>query len=407
MTEDDGRRGDGTGRGGAGPRPRPRRRVLPTHVRPRPRLRRRPRHGLRGRWLSGLRRLPGVRGLRRRAPRRRPVPEHLRAFRAGPFLTPVVLVLLLAAVAGLFAGSYTAAMANPTPHNLPVAVVGDVDAEPGGRAFVSGLEEALEASVELRPYATYAQARDAVEEQKVFAVLRVGPGRMRVDLSGAAGASVARLLMEDAPRVAKRVGVPVTVRDIKPMQSGDPQGLALFYISLAAVIVGFMGAIQLSVHARSLNPAERIAFTAAYALLGGFTIYAVVDLMLGVVRMPFPQSWLTLALTMFTSGMVFTMFNTLMGRWAILPTWVVMVLVGNPSSGGAVSWPLLPSPLGEIGRWLPPGASVNAQHTAVYFAGHQHPFPYLVLAGWAVAGTAVFWTWRHRHPGGRERTAVV
>jgi len=191
------------------------------------------------------------------------------------------------------------------------------------------------------------------------------------------------------------------------MQSGDPQGLALFYISLAAVIVGFMGAIQLSVHARSLNPTERIAFTAAYALLGGFTIYAVVDLMLGVVRMPFPQSWLTLALTMFTSGMVFTMFNTLMGRWAILPTWVVMVLVGNPSSGGAVSWPLLPSPLGEIGRWLPPGASVNAQHTAVYFAGHQHPFPYLVLAGWAVAGTAVFWTWRHRHPGGRERTAVV
>ncbi|GAA2115106.1 hypothetical protein GCM10009802_14910 [Streptomyces synnematoformans] len=357
--------------------------MLRTHVRPRPRLR-------------------GTRRLRPAAVLPQPVPEQIRAFRAGPFLTPVVLALLLAAVAGLFAGSYTAAMANPTPHNLPVAVVGDVDAEPGARAFVSGLEDAMDASVELRPYGTYAQARDAVEEQRVFAVLRVAPDRMRVDLSGAAGASVAQLLTEEAPRVAKRVGVPLTVRDIKPMQSGDPQGLALFYISLAAVIVGFMGAIQLSVHARTLNPAERIAFTAAYALLGGFTIYAVVDLLLGVVRLPFPQSWLTLALTMFTSGMVFTMFNTLMGRWAILPTWVVMVLIGNPSSGGAVSWPLLPSPLGEIGRWLPPGASVNAQHTAVYFAGHQHPFPYLVLAGWAIAGTAVFWTWRHRHPGGRD-----
>ncbi|WBB64526.1 ABC transporter permease [Streptomyces sp. WMMC500] len=326
----------------------------------------------------------------------------MRAFRAGPFLTPVVLVLLLAAVAGLFAGSYTAAMANPTPRDLPVAVVGDVAAEPGARAFVRGLEDATGASVELRPYATYAQARNAVEEQRVFAILRVGQDRVRMDLSGAAGASVARLLTDEAPRVAKRAGVALTVRDIKPMQSGDPQGLALFYITLAAVIIGFMGALQLSVHAPSLNPAERVGFTVAYALLGGFAIYAVVDWQLEVVRLPFPQSWLTLALTMFTSGMVFTMFNTLLGRWAVLPTWLVMVVVGNPSSGGAVSWPLLPSPLGEIGRWLPPGASVNAQHTAVYFAGHQHPFPYLVLAGWAIAGTAVFWTWRHRHPGGRE-----
>ncbi len=82
------------------------------------------------------------------------------------------------------------------------------------------------------------------------------------------------------------------------------------------------------------------------------------------------QSWLILALTMFTSGMVFSMFNTLMGRWAMLPTWGLMVLLGNPSSGGAVSWPLLPSAL--------------------------------VLAGWAVLSCTVFWVWRHRHPGGRE-----
>jgi hypothetical protein len=80
-----------------------------------------------------------------------------------------------------------------------------------------------------------------------------------------------------------------------------------------------------------------------------------------------------------------------------------MVLLGNPSSGGAVSWPLLPSLLGHIGRWLPPGASVNAQHTAVYYQGHQFVFPYLVLAGWALLSCTVFWVWRHRHPGGRDR----
>ncbi|WP_234391261.1 hypothetical protein [Nocardia suismassiliense] len=45
---------------------------------------------------------------------------------------------------------------------------------------------------------------------------------------------------------------------------------------------------------------------------------------------------------------------------------------------------------------------MNAQHTAVYFGTHQHIFPFLVLAGWALVACAVFWIWRNRHPGGRS-----
>ncbi|GHF60045.1 hypothetical protein GCM10010218_47030 [Streptomyces mashuensis] len=327
----------------------------------------------------------------------------LRAFRHSPFFPATVLLLILACAAGLFAGSYTYAMANPTPHRIPIAVTGVPPSEATHDRFVQGMEHALHAELRLRHYATYAAARDAVAEQRVYAVLRSRPGSAGLDVSGASGATVAQLLAETAPRVGQAIGTPVAVRDINPMQSGDPRGLALFYISLAAVIVGFVGAIQLGVHARELEPGERIAFTAGYALLGGFTIAAVVDWGLGALHLPFVESWLILALTMFTSGMVFTAFNTLVGRWAILPTWGVMVLLGNPSSGGAVSWPLLPSLLGSVGRWLPPGASVNAQHTAVYFRGHQHAFPFVVLAVWAGVSAVVFWSWRHRHPGGREK----
>ncbi len=274
----------------------------------------------------------------------------------------------------------------------------------GGREFVLGMEKALDASLDLRDYPDAAGARRALDEQKVFAIVRASGGG-----GGARRGRRVRCVGGRTPRqggveVGDATGTEVTVRDVKPLQRGDPRGLALFYISLAAVIMGFLGAIQLSVHAHGLNPAERIAFTVAYALLGGFAIAAAVDWWLGAVDLPFVQSWLILAFTMFTSGMVFTMFNTLMGRWAMIPTWGVMVLLGNPSSGGAVSWPLLPSALGHIGRWLPPGASVNAQHTAVYYQGHQFVFPYLVLAAWALVSCTVFWVWRHRHPGGRART---
>ncbi|WP_330241650.1 ABC transporter permease [Streptomyces sp. NBC_00525] len=323
------------------------------------------------------------------------------AFKRSPYFPATVLLFILSAAAGLFAGSYTYAMANPTPHRIPTAVVSEPDTT-RGREFVAGMDRALDASLVIHVFPTPAAAREALEEQQVFAIVRSGERGVALDVAAASGAAVAQLLAETAVKVGDTLGLPVAVRDVKPLQKGDPRGLALFYISLAAVIVGFVGSIQLSVHARGLIPLERIAFTVAYALLGAFAIAAVVDWLLGAVDLPFAQSWLILAFTMFTSGMVFTMFNTLIGRWAMLPTWGVMVLLGNPSSGGAVSWPLLPSLLGHIGRWLPPGASVNAQHTAVYYQGHQRLFPYLVLAAWALVSGTVFWVWRHRHPGGRE-----
>ncbi|MEU0809194.1 ABC transporter permease [Streptomyces sp. NPDC005970] len=323
-------------------------------------------------------------------------------FRHSPYYPATVVVLIISAGAGLFAGSYTYAFANPTPHRIPTAVVARDHGTPKQRAFVAGMEKALGASLRLHHYPTYPRALRAVDEQSVFAILRPRGRAVELDVSGASGASVAQLLSEAGPKVGRAIGVPVLVRDVNPLQRGDPRGLAIFYISLAAVIIGFIGAIQLSVNARTLVPAERIAFTIAYALLGGFSIAAIVDWGLGALDLPFAESWAILALTMFTSGMVFSMFNVFFGRWALIPTWGLMVLLGNPSSGGAVSWPLLPSLLGLIGRWLPPGASVNAQHTAVYFSEYQHAFPFLVLAGWALLGCAVFWTWRHRHPGGRE-----
>ncbi|MFF3564495.1 ABC transporter permease [Streptomyces sp. NPDC002574] len=311
------------------------------------------------------------------------------------FLPALVLIPILAAMAGLFAGSYSFAMAHPTPHRVPVGVVDDA---PAVGSFVSRLDAGLSTQLEERRFATRAAAVAAVERQHIFAVLQAGPGGRGVtlELVPAAGASVARVLATAAPGAAAQAGVPLTVTSLKPLQPGDPQGLAIFYITLAAIIVGFVGSGQLTAHAPDLRPLERLAAIVAFSALGGFAICAVVDWGLDVLHLPFWESWGILTLTMVTSALVFTMFHILCGRWAILPTWALMVLLGNPSSGGAVSWPLLPQPLGTIGRWLPPGASVNAQHNAIYFYGHQYAFPFLVLIGWALLAAAVFWIQRFR-----------
>lgn len=318
------------------------------------------------------------------------------AFRDSPFLPAVVLVFLIAIAAGLFAGSYTYAVAGPTLQDIPTAVAGPTSDAAKLDAFIAGMEQATGMSLRVHNYASYAEARTAVERQQVFAVLRHQADQPELDVSSASGSSVAQVLAEAAPAVARSLGSPIMVHDINPLQRGDPRGLGLFYITLAAVVLGMIGAVQLSVHASGLRPGQMLFFTAAYSALGGLAILAVVEWGLRTLRLPLAESWLILSLTMFATGAIFHMFQSLIGRWALAPTWALVLVLGNPSSGGTVSWPLLPSLFASIGRWLPTGASVNAQHTAVYFGRDQHAFPFLVLLVWAAGSCAVF-LYRRRH----------
>jgi hypothetical protein len=80
----------------------------------------------------------------------------------------------------------------------------------------------------------------------------------------------------------------------------------------------------------------------------------------------------------------------LLGRWAILPTWLFFVVLGNSSSGGAVSPPLLPRPFAVISQWLPSGATITSLRDAVYFHSYQHAEPIAVLATWAALLFAAF-----------------
>ncbi|MGC5248589.1 ABC transporter permease [Gordonia sp. DT219] len=319
-----------------------------------------------------------------------------RRYRRSRFLPATVVTLLCGVAVALFVGSYTYATANPHPENIPIAVVGGVP-DQQSQTFESELETAMGSSLDVHHVADRGAGIEALNQQQVFAVVEVSNAdrHMALDLSSASGQAVAALLEQVLPQTAQRAGYSVTVADLHPLQHTDPHGLTVFYMTIASVVVGFVGAIQLGVQARDLKSWERIAFTVAYATLGSLLATVTVDSIVQTLDLPFVEAWFTMAFTMFTCGMVFTMFSSLVGRWAILPTWGVMILLGNPYSGGSVAWPLLPRLLATIGRYLPPGASVNALHTAVYFHGHQHLEPYVVLAVWSLLGMSVYLIRQH------------
>ncbi|WP_020169884.1 membrane protein [Gordonia polyisoprenivorans] len=325
--------------------------------------------------------------------------ENWRRFRGSRFLPATVVTLLCSVAVALFVGSYTYATANPRPETIPIAVVGGLPTAQS-RMLESDLEDAIGSSLDITSVADRASGAEQLAEQRVFAIVEIStPNQaMTLDISSASGQAVASLLTDTLPPAAQRAGYTVTVRDLHPLQNGDPHGLTVFYMTIAAVVVGFVGAIQLGVHAAALKPWERIGFTGAYSLLGGLLVTFTVDRVVATLDLPFFEAWFIVAFTMFTCGMIFTMFSSLMGRWAILPTWAVMILLGNPSSGGSVAWPLLPRILASIGGWLPPGSTVSALHTAIYFPHHQHAAPFVVLAAWTVLSTSVYLVRQHRSP---------
>ncbi len=94
----------------------------------------------------------------------------------------------------------------------------------------------------------------------------------------------------------------------------------------------------------------------------------------------------------------------LIGRWAFIPTWLLFIVLGDTSSGGAVAQPLLPQPDAFIGRFLPPGATVGIVRTAVYFSHQQHFEPFAVQAVWlacALAALLISARLLRRRPAGR------
>jgi hypothetical protein len=115
-------------------------------------------------------------------------------------------------------------------------------------------------------------------------------------------------------------------------------------------------------------------------------------------RLPLPvlESWGILALQVITVAAFTSTMAVLIGPWAIVPTYLLFMVLGTTSSGGAVAPPLLPGLLALLSQWLPSGATVAALRNTVYFHSAQQVRPLAVLAVWAIATLAGMLFLSHR-----------
>jgi hypothetical protein len=224
-------------------------------------------------------------------------------------------------------------------------------------------------------------------------------------VASAAGASLARVVEQAAQRGSVRANRTLAIDDVRPLPPSDPQGLVAFYVTLASTVIGFVSIFQLRAHARGLSLRAWLGFIAGLALSAGLTLAVLAGPVMGSLHGALPEIWGILALEIMAAAIFNSTMLVLVGNWAIVPTWLTFVVLGNTSSGGAVATPLLPALYAFIGRWLSPGATVEALRSAVYFRHFQHLEPFIVLVSWVVGGLAALLVARRLRGSGPALTA--
>jgi hypothetical protein len=318
----------------------------------------------------------------------------LRGHEWRPAERAALIAAIAIAMGSLFVTTYTLALGDPVPHRIDAALVGNAETHPG---TVAALQRVAENSLHFTPFPSAASARAALDRQEVYAALDLSTSRPTLYLASAAGASVSRVLER-----IDSADPNVQVVDTHPLDPGDPNGVDIFYLMLVSTIIGFITVFQVRAQAAGLPLHHWSGFVVAFAIVAALVL-ALVELGLRRLEVPFAETWGILALQIVAVASFASTALVLVGRWAIVPSWLFFVVLGNSSSGGAVAPPLLPRPFAIISQWLPSGASVDALRNAVYFPSHQHVQPFAVLAGWAVLLFAVMFVASRRlgtSPGG-------
>ncbi|MDI3418976.1 ABC-2 transporter permease [Streptomyces luteolus] len=308
--------------------------------------------------------------------------------RTGLLVIGVLLVQLA------FIASYIGAFHKPVPHEIPIAVAGP-NAQVTGQA-VERLRALPGEPLKPRAVRDEAEAVEQIRNRGVDGALIVDPRAPgdRLLVASAAGGSLSQALEEVVGAAEKAQKRTLTVRDVVPGAAGDARGLSSFYLVVGWCVGGYLcaSALAISAGAKPANPARaliRLCVMLLYAIVAGLLGAVIAGPWLDALPGNVMAMWGLGALLVFAVGALTLAFQGIAGVVGIGLAIIVVVVLGNPSAGGAYPYPLLPGFWRGLGPVLPPGAGTFAARSIAYFKGNGAGGPFLVLGAWAVASAAV------------------
>jgi hypothetical protein len=315
-------------------------------------------------------------------------------WRSGLNSRNAVLVVAVLAIQLGFIASYLAAFHNPKPHAVPIAVVAPPGTPPEAATQAAALLNAIPGEpLDAHVVPDEAAARRQISDRTVYgAYLPATDGPDRLFVDSAASASVSQALGVVFGQIEGARQRPLTVQDVIPAGTGDARGLSAFYLAVGWMLGGYLVATALSI-SRSSRPehppaaVQRLGALALYSAVSGIAGAVITIGILGSFHRHLMALSLLGTLLVFASGAFAMALQAWTGTVGVGLTVVILVVLGNPSAGGAYAWPLLPPFWRAIGPWLPPGAGTTAIRGIVYFHRAGLAQPVLVLVAYAVGGS--------------------
>ncbi|MEV4596762.1 carboxypeptidase-like regulatory domain-containing protein [Amycolatopsis sp. NPDC049253] len=289
---------------------------------------------------------------------------------------PLGISLLLVLV---FIGLYVGFQRSPRPYQVPVAVA--------GTSLQAQFAGATGQAVAVVPVADQAAGDALLRHGDAVATLTDQAGRLRLDVAGASGATTVSAAEKLVTAFAQHRGQPLVVTDVLPLSPFDSKGMSGFYVAFGVTLSSFALAQNLLAAARRVRLRHRMAALVGFAVLSGIVAATLAGPVLGALPAPFVPLALTLGLLSAATALATKALGTWFGAIGIPISTLLLLTVGNSTSGGVLGVNLLPEPARWVSAALPPGAAVRALSDLDYFHGAHLLVPVLTLLAWS-AGAA-------------------
>jgi hypothetical protein len=206
-------------------------------------------------------------------------------------------------------------------------------------------------------------------------------------VASAVSPSLTNAIVKNIGAVARTARTPVSVQNIRPLPSSDPDGLSavFFVIALMAPSLLFGNALVSKASPR-LNPLWQLAVIAVYAAIVAAVATAIADPAIGAITGA-PWGIFGIGTLLAFAAAAISAAAT---RWTRQIGYVVLALLLIPvgvSSSGTTLGPNMITPwYADLGKALLPGSALPAVKNTVYFNGNNITTPLLILSAWALAG---------------------